>query len=223
MRQLGHVLLWAGFLVGSLLTVFHSSREGVEYVKALTPESRAVKGLETIDLSSVEVPENGWHLIPWIWYSVAAAVCFTGVVLLHVSRRQVTQRSDQSAANLQEITQALERAIEKTQQLKQSSSNMAPSKIVIFIDDEIADELRTFADGRECMVTEQGLTFFADVMSPFAAGERAINRAWSAAADGYIDEATDCLEKGLRMLTSAREKNKTGIDEETDGQSDQHQ
>ena len=40
-------------------------------------------------------------------------------------------------------------------------------------------------------------------MSPFAAGERAINRAWSAAADGYIDEATVCLQRGFEMLTTA--------------------
>ena len=206
MRMLGHILLWAGFLVGSLMTVFNSTQEGVEYVKALTPESKSVKDFELIDLSSVEVPENGWHLIPWLWYSIAAATCFAGVLLLHSSRRTTTQKSEKSAASLQEIAEALDRAIAKTQQLSKESSGIAPSKIVARIDGEIADELRTFADGRESMTAEHGLTLFADVMSPFAAGERAINRAWSAAADGYIDEATDCLERGLQMLSAARDE-----------------
>ena len=62
MRLLGHVLLWAGFLVGSLLTVFHSTSEGVEYVKGL--KQKDVKGFELADLTTVAVPENGWHLIP---------------------------------------------------------------------------------------------------------------------------------------------------------------
>jgi hypothetical protein len=32
-------------------------------------------------------------------------------------------------------------------------------------------------------------------MTEFAAGERAVNRSWSAAADGYVDEVAVCLEK----------------------------
>lgn len=206
MRMLGHLLLWSGFLVGSLMTVFNAPREGVEYVKALTPGSESVKDFQLVDLSSVQVPENGWHLIPWVWYSVAAATCFVGVVLLHATRRTATQKSEQSAANLQQITIALEHAIAKTQQLSKESSITAPSQIVARIDDEIADELRTFADGRESITTEYSLKRFADVMSPFAAGERAVNRAWSAAADGYIDEATDCLERAVEMLSAAHKE-----------------
>lgn len=206
MRRIGHILLWAGFLVGSLMTVLNSTQEGVEFVKKLTPDSDYVKDFELMDLSAVAVPEDGWHLIPWFWYSIAAAACFAGVVLLHASRRTATQKSEQSAASLNEITAALERAILRTRELAKDSLSLAPSKIVARIDDELADDLRTFADGRESMVTEHGLTLFADVMSPFAAGERAINRAWSAAADGYLDEATDCLERGCQMLSDAREE-----------------
>ena len=205
MRFLGHVLLWIGFLAGSLATVFNSSPDGVEFVKKLTPESKYVNDFELRDLSSVEVPENGWNLIPWVWYSISAVVCLSGVVLLHSSRRTATQKSEKSAADLQEIGQALERAIANTRRLAKESSKLAPSKIVARIDGELADDLRIFADGRECMISEHGLKLFADVMSPFAAGERAINRAWSAAADGYIDEASTCLERGLEMLTQARE------------------
>ena len=204
MRILGHVLLWAGFLAGSLVTVFNSTQEGVEYVKGLKPDE--VHGFELPDLSAVAVPENGWHLIPWVWYTLAAVVCFVGVVLLHASRRTATQKSEKSAASLTEITEALERAIGKVAKLSAVASKVAPSKIVTGIDDEIADDLRIFADGRDSMTTEYDLTVFADVMSPFAAGERAINRAWSAAADGYIDEASDCLQRGHEMLMSAREE-----------------
>ena len=209
MRLIGHILLWAGFLAGSLLTVFNATQEGVEFVKGLTLKSKAVKDFELMDLSAVEVPENGWHLIPWTSYSIAAAICLAGVILLHLGKRSATQKSEKSAANLQEISDALDRAIAKTQQLFKASSQMAPSKIVASIDGELADELRTFADGRESMMTEYDLKLFADVMSPFAAGERAINRAWSAAADGYIDEATDCLERGFQMLQAAREELKS--------------
>lgn len=163
----------------------------------------AAKGMSLEGLSEVASPENGWHLIPWFWYSIATAVCFGGVVLLHMSRQTETQKSEKSAASLNEITQALERAIENSRQLAAEASKLAPSKIVDRIDNVLAEDLRIFADGRDSMTTEHGLMVFADVMSPFAAGERAINRAWSAAADGYIDEASVCLQRGHEMLTAA--------------------
>ena len=43
MRMLGHILLWAGFLAGSLLTVFNSTNEGVEYTKGLYPKMNQLK------------------------------------------------------------------------------------------------------------------------------------------------------------------------------------
>ena len=159
-------------------------------------------GLE--NLTEIASPKNGWHLIPWVPYGVAALVCFAGVVLLHVSKANATQKPEDTAASLSEIKSALASAIEKASALSQESGKMAPSKIVARIDDEIAEYLRVFADGRDCMTTEYGLNVFADVMSPFAAGERAINRAWSASADGYIDEATDCLKRGCDMLIAAQ-------------------
>ena len=158
MKLLGQILLWVGFLVGSYFTVSTSTHEGVEFVKGLTPESKYVKDFELIDLSAVEVPENGWHLIPWIWYSIATAVCFAGVVLLHMSRKNTTEKSDKSAASLNEITQALERVIGNTKQLAAESSKLAPSKIVDRIDNVLANDLRIFAEGRDCMTTEHGLT-----------------------------------------------------------------
>lgn len=39
-----------------------------------------------------------------------------------------------------------------------------------------------------------GITRYARFMDGFARGERALNRAWSAAADGYVDEAREQLD-----------------------------
>ena len=254
MRMLGHILLWAGFLAGSLLTVFNSTNEGVEYTKGLYPKMNQLKkkiskqeeilatpdlqesepekfvkaqkelaklekelkpleqvqtavsanGLELEELTTLSAPENGWHLIAWGQYSAAALFCFAGVVLLHMTRLTANQKSEESAASLSEIKRALSNAVKEVEALAKVSSQTAPSKIAARIDEQIADELRIFADGRDSMTTEYGLTVFADVMSPFAAGERAINRAWSAAADGYVDEATTCIERSLMMFKDAQ-------------------
>jgi hypothetical protein len=54
------------------------------------------------------------------------------------------------------------------------------------------------------MVHLFGLQNYADVMSSFAAGERYINRVWSASVDGYDKEAETCLDKAARQFADAR-------------------
>ena len=50
-----------------------------------------------------------------------------------------------------------------------------------------------------------GLQSFADVMNPFAAGERYLNRVWSASTDGYIDEAHTYVTKAREQFELALE------------------
>ena len=45
------------------------------------------------------------------------------------------------------------------------------------------------------MIHVFGMQNYADVMSHFAAGERYINRVWSASTDGYVDEVRTYLER----------------------------
>ncbi|MGB5626604.1 MAG: hypothetical protein WBM61_12775, partial [Woeseiaceae bacterium] len=49
------------------------------------------------------------------------------------------------------------------------------------------------------------LQTYADIMSSFAAGERYINRVWSASADGYDEEATAYLKKAAAQFVEAEE------------------
>jgi hypothetical protein len=44
---------------------------------------------------------------------------------------------------------------------------------------------------------------YADVMSAFAAGERYINRVWSASTDGYVDEVRSYLERATQQFRDA--------------------
>ena len=54
------------------------------------------------------------------------------------------------------------------------------------------------------MVHLFGLQTYADIMSSFAAGERYINRVWSASADGYEGEAATYLEKAAQQFADAQ-------------------
>lgn len=63
-----------------------------------------------------------------------------------------------------------------------------------------------FADARDSMKHLFGIQSYAEVMSSFAAGERYINRVWSASTDGYIDEVMMYVEKSLAQFEHAKEE-----------------
>jgi hypothetical protein len=71
------------------------------------------------------------------------------------------------------------------------------------IDRLFREDLNNFANARESMIHVFGMQNYADVMSAFAAGERYINRVWSASTDGYVDEVHQYLEKARNQFAEA--------------------
>ena len=81
------------------------------------------------------------------------------------------------------------------------------------IDLKLREDLRRFADARESMVHLFGLQTYADIMSNFAAGERYINRVWSASADGYDEEAEAYLKRAAVQFDEAKQQLLKAADE----------
>ena len=203
MKTIGQVLLWVGFLSGSLATVFYAPAEGVGYMKAMTPEKALEKDFELPDLQAVVIPEEGWHLIPWVWYGVSVVFCVVGIVVLKTAVNPEQQVEQSSNLSLADLSGRLTQLTGNLEGLLESLDDLPPSQITARIDEQLADDFREFADGRNLITTEYGLDVFADVMTQFASGERSVNRAWSAAADGYVDEAEACLKRGKDLLQEA--------------------
>lgn len=67
-------------------------------------------------------------------------------------------------------------------------------------------EFSDFIDARPKLIARLGLGGYAELMDRFAAAERQVNRAWSIAADGFFDEAAECLENSAHLLVEAQEK-----------------
>jgi hypothetical protein len=152
---------------------------------------------------NVSVPSS-WTTVNWIWYLVSALVCVSGVVFLRSGKRSRKHIDARSEAGLKQIKAHLADAVHHTEVLNDGIGDYKPRQILNYIEDQLLDDLRGFADGRDTITHEYGLEIFAEVMTQFASGERAINRAWSAAADGYVEEAARCVDHGLAMLKSAQ-------------------
>lgn len=63
-----------------------------------------------------------------------------------------------------------------------------------------------FAEGRHKVISWMGMTAGADLLVTAAFGERMLNRVWSAAADGHLEEARNSLNEAVTAFEQAREQ-----------------
>lgn len=148
--------------------------------------------------------KNAWATINWPWYLISAGVCIAGICFLRVGKKSSVGSSGKVEANLKQIKLHLTNAVNNAETLNTEISKYKPRQILNFIEEHLMEDLDAFAEGRDSITDEHGLEVFANVMTQFASGERAINRAWCASADGYVEEAATSVAHGLAMLQSAK-------------------
>jgi hypothetical protein len=68
------------------------------------------------------------------------------------------------------------------------------------------DDVPAFVADRPALVNRLGLGGYAELMDNFAAMERQLNRAWSAAADGHLPESETCLRNAQPMVVETLRK-----------------
>jgi len=85
-----------------------------------------------------------------------------------------------------------------------TASRENPDNLAQRLDTEVKPHLREVEDGLGRLHDQLGLERYAQFMDGYARGERALNRAWSAAADGYAREAREQLGVAELALDQAR-------------------
>lgn len=144
--------------------------------------------------------------VRWEWYIPALVAGTVGVLLVRTTERRMTRSEGRLTSNMESIETALGRIVENLTQLNTEKESIDPYDVRHRIDDLFADDVDTFVQGRESIAHAHSLSVYADVMSSFAAGERYLNRAWSASADGYVDEVNTYLNKALTQLAESLKK-----------------
>ena len=141
--------------------------------------------------------------VNWTLFGIAA---FGAVAGLAIFKRQVSAhaRSDSVLeTNRSELLESIDNiGRDLASIVADGEKTGAPLRDAI--DLKLRADLRRFAEARESMVHLFGLQTYADIMSSFAAGERYINRVWSASADGYDGEAATYLEKAMDQFADAQ-------------------
>ncbi len=139
------------------------------------------------------------------WTLFVAAALSAAIGLLIVRQQESAHARSESVLemNRSELSDSIQNIVSDLEELT-SASELRGSALRDRIDLKLRGDLRRFADARESMVHLFGLQAYADIMSSFAAGERYINRVWSASADGYDGEASAYLDKAARQFADAR-------------------
>lgn len=143
------------------------------------------------------------NAIDWTAYAAAFAVGAAGVVILRATARRSAEEQAAASVGLAALATSLSNIREWLGKQLGSRDSIGVYEIHLRIDEQLTHDLRAFADGREAIIDACGLEVYAAVMSEFATAERTINRAWSASADGYVDEVWRCLERAESLIAEA--------------------
>jgi len=142
--------------------------------------------------------------VNWYWF---VPVLTAGVAALFVFRKAhhgEARASHRLSGNLLTLETSLANILDNLETLSNDSENLPVYEARFEIDRLLRDDLNNFANARESMKHVFGLQNYADVMSAFAAGERYINRVWSASTDGYVDEVRNYLKRATQQFREAR-------------------
>ena len=148
---------------------------------------------------SVQQPEG----VPVAAYLVALVLGIVGVVIVRRITHLEASHEGVIASNLSSIGESLERVVAKIQALENEKADIDVYELRHRIDRDFPDDLDTFVQARESVARRFGLQAYADLMNPFAAGERCLNRVWSTSTDGYIDEAHLYIDKARVQFEEA--------------------
>lgn len=141
----------------------------------------------------------------WWRFAPAVAVAAIGVAILRVQQKRAATSSEKLSGDREVLLSSMDNIVANLETLRSRRDSLPPFETRFEIDRLFRDDLFRFAEARGALVHLFGLQQYADIMSEFAAGERYLNRVWSASADGYADEVAAYIDKAAGQFSAARE------------------
>lgn len=126
--------------------------------------------------------------VQWSYFIPVIVLGFLGAIFYKRTANLEAKEGDLLQSNKQVLILSMNRILTNLEMLNGKKENIPTYEMRFEIDKLFREDLLNFADARDSMKHLFGIQHFADIMSSFAAGERYINRVWSASTDGYVDE-----------------------------------
>ena len=142
----------------------------------------------------------------WTSFISAIVVGSGGVVLVKLATRQSAQAVGVLDSNLKTVANAIDNIVNNIDVLDNEKDSINTYDVRHKIDRDYLVDLGDFADAREAISHKYGTQAYAEVMSIFAAGERYLNRVWSASADGYVDEVNTYIGRAREQFDLVKEE-----------------
>lgn len=144
--------------------------------------------------------------VDWIVFVPIIIVGFGGAMLAKRAEAAAAKDDSVLTANRAGLEESLGNILKNLEELNGRKDKIPTYEMRFEIDKLFREDLIQFAEARDSMKHIFGLRAYADIMSSFAAGERYINRVWSASTDGYVDEVLMYVEKSLNQFKHAKEE-----------------
>lgn len=141
--------------------------------------------------------------VRWVYFAGALIVGVCGIVLVRAGHARHSLAAERLTSNMQAIETSLARIVDNISRLNAQKQSISTDDMRHRIDELFTDDLTSFVEARQSIAQVHGLQVYADVMSYFAAGERYLNRVWSASADGYVDEVNAYLHKAQQQFSES--------------------
>ncbi len=176
----------------------------VETGTELTPQVQSQ--LRQNGVTRVRIKEftfQRWEL-SWLFVLAATGLILGARIVTRAAAKEIveheaTNQSEQANNPKHVVQTILEIARSLHEDLPKLSTESEKANVIITRIDRVQKHLSMqIVDSRNVLISQLGLTGFAEFMDAYSRMERALNRAWSAAADGVLDEAFDCISTAVR-------------------------
>jgi len=183
----------------------------------LTPELVAL--LNEADVDFVKVTEFGIARWPYAWlFAVSCVGLLAGAWMVRRERRLALAAAEAAGpVSAEDATDAPAVFARLSGRLHTLAEELAATNteqarleaIVRHIGQIQRDDVPAFVADRPALVNRLSLAGYAELMDSFAAMERQLNRAWSAAADAHLPESEECLRNAQPLVIETLRRLKT--------------
>ena len=146
------------------------------------------------------------EIVIWQYFLPVLAIGIAGVVMVRIHVHKHHTSEDKITGRLADIETSIAAIVKNISSLSAGVDSMDTYNVRNKIDELFTEDIIKFVDARQAIAQVYGLQEYADAMSYFASEERAINRAWSASTDGYVNEVKASLQKANEYFGIVNEK-----------------